>query len=269
MSVLEKILAKKKHEVAKQIAELPLSELEHNLRYAVPVLDFRQALLTTSSQGSPALIAEIKRRSPSKGALIQNFDFEYLAREYIENGASAISILTDEYFFGGSLDYLRQIAQKDHRLPLLRKDFIYHPYQIYQSRVAGADAVLLITAMLPFEDLSALNTLANDLGMDTLIEVHTEAELAKALSIHPKIVGINNRDLHTFQVSLDTTLKLRDYIPPDVCVVAESGILTSADVQVLSDAGINAILVGEALVTAPDLVRKIRELSSIKYPLGD
>lgn len=266
MSILDEIFEHKRQEVSKQMVELPLEELESLARETPPGLDFYQALSAKSSQGSPALIAEIKRRSPSKGELIYNFDFTYLAHEYTKNGASAISVLTDAAYFGGSLKHLSSIAGQSNRLPLLRKDFIYHPYQLYQSRAAGADAVLLIAAMLPQEDLKLLYFLADDLGMDALVEVHTEKELGKVLSFQPKIVGINNRDLHTFQVSLETTLKLREYIPADICVVAESGIHSSADVQILADAGVDAILVGEALVTAPDLTGKIRELSGYKLP---
>jgi indole-3-glycerol phosphate synthase len=190
-----------------------------------------------------------------------SFDPLTLARIYQENGASAISVLTDEHYFKGSLDYLRQIADHSLHLPLLRKDFIFNPYQVYEARAAGADAILLIAAYLQPIQLSDLHTLANELGMSALVEIHNKAELDAVMTVcHPSMVGINNRNLHDFSVTLETTLHLRPYVPVGICLVAESGIHTRADVDRLGQAGIDAVLVGEALVAAPDVAAQVRSL---------
>jgi indole-3-glycerol phosphate synthase len=211
------------------------------------------------------LIAEVKRSSPSRGLLVEDFDPLWLARVYAENGAAAISVLTDRCYFGGALDDLQAIAGQQgkigRRLPLLRKDFLLDPYQLYQARAAGADAVLLIVAALEPACLKDLHALAGELGLAALVEVHTGAELETALSVGPSLVGINNRDLHDFTVSLDTTLRLKSWLPPEVTVVAESGIQTAAQAVSLGAAGVHAILVGEALVVAKDSAVKVRELA--------
>jgi indole-3-glycerol phosphate synthase len=205
------------------------------------------------------LIAECKKASPSKGLLRPAYDPAWLARTYAAHGAAALSVLTDEPFFQGSVNDL-SAARAAAGLPALRKDFIVDRYQIYEARAAGADAVLLIVAALCLEQLRALQQLIGDLAMVALVEVHNEAEVETALQINPKLLGVNNRNLHDFSVDLQTTARLRKCIPPDITLVAESGIHTAADVSCVRDMGVDAILVGEALVTAGDVGAKVREL---------
>ncbi|MEK7326085.1 MAG: indole-3-glycerol phosphate synthase TrpC, partial [Chloroflexota bacterium] len=221
----------------------------------------------------PALIAEVKKGSPSKGVMVADFDPIRLAQTYAANGATAISVLTDEKYFGGSLEYLRQIAALNLQrklpegskpsgsfagMPLLRKEFICDSYQIYEARAAGADAVLLIAAELSDHELLTFQSRIRHLGMAALVEVHTEHELVRALHCGATLIGINNRDLRDFTVSLDTTRRLRPLLPPGVTVVAESGIRTREDVCGLE---VDAVLVGEALVRAEEVGAKVRELS--------
>ncbi len=206
------------------------------------------------------LIAEVKCASPSRGLLSPDFDPLKLAATYAANGAAAISVLTDERYFKGHLDYLRQIRQAQ-AIPLLRKDFICDPYQVYEARAAGADALLLIAAELDLSQLADLQALTHSLGMAALVEVHNLPELETALQSGARLIGINNRNLHTFQVSLETSQELRPLIPAEICVVAESGIHSAADVARLAAINIQAVLVGEALVTAADTAAKVRELS--------
>lgn len=210
----------------------------------------------------PSLIAELKRASPSKGILAPHLDLFQVADIYTQNGASAISVLTDEKFFMGSLDTLRQLQITNHQLPLLRKDFIIHETQLYESRANGADAILLIAAALPDDALFAdLHACALSLSLTALVEVHDKAETERALKLKDvKLIGINNRNLATFDVTLETTEKLRPMIPSEIMVVAESGIFTASDVERLSKANVDAILVGEALVTSKDIPAKVREL---------
>jgi indole-3-glycerol phosphate synthase len=214
----------------------------------------------------PSLIAELKRASPSKGILAPHLDLFQVADIYIENGASAISVLTDEKFFMGKLETLRELRfTHESKLPLLRKDFIVHEVQLYESRANGADAILLIAAALPDDKhLADLHALALDLNLTPLVEVHNEVETERALKLKGiRLIGINNRDLGTFEVSLTTTERLRPMIPPEITVVAESGIFTASDVERLAHANLDAILVGEALITAPDIASKVRELSGV------
>jgi indole-3-glycerol phosphate synthase len=212
------------------------------------------------------LIAELKRASPSKGILAPHLDLFQVAEIYAQNGAAAISVLTDEKFFSGKLATLRQLRfEHKLKLPLLRKDFLIDEVQLYESRAHGADAVLLIAAALKddrhFADLHAL---ALELGLTPLVEVHNEEEVERALKLNDiRLIGINNRDLATFHVSLETTERLRSMIPSDIIVVAESGIFTASDVWRLAGARVNAILVGEALVTSQDIGAKVRELSGM------
>ncbi len=219
---------------------------------------------STRSGRRPNLIAELKRASPSKGILAPYLDLFQVADIYAQNGASAISVLTDEKFFMGSLATLHALRNTQHTtLPLLRKDFLIHETQLYESRANGADAILLIAAALPddkhFADLHAC---ALSLGLTALVEVHDEAETERALKIpNIKLIGINNRNLATFDVTLETTEKLRPMIPSEITVVAESGIFTASDVERLAKASVDAILVGEALVTSDDIPAKVRELS--------
>ena len=259
-SILDEIFAYKRLEVAERQAVRPLARVIAQAEQAAPPRDFVAALRRGSSPAAPALIAEIKFASPSRGRLLADQDPAALAELYRANGASAISILTDERYFQGSLAYLQSVASLEPRLPLLRKEFVCSPYQVYEARAAGADAVLLIAAMLAPSELASLHALILALGMTPLVEVHTLDELQAALECSPLLVGINNRDLHTFQVSLETTLRLRPRVPPQVCLVAESGIQTPADVSILAEAGVDAMLIGEALVTAPDIAIKIQEL---------
>jgi indole-3-glycerol phosphate synthase len=213
-----------------------------------------------------ALIAEAKKASPSKGLLRHNFDPLELATTYAENGATAISVLTDAKYFQGRLAYLTQIKNHLNQRngqpapPLLRKDFIFHPYQVYEARVAGADALLLIAAVLNDDEMANLLTLTHTLGMAALVEVHNQAELERVLPLQPRLIGVNNRDLRDFSVDLNTCIELRQHVPAGVCFVAESGIHTAADVARLAKEGIDAILVGEALVKAKDVGGKVSEL---------
>jgi indole-3-glycerol phosphate synthase len=266
MTILQEIFAHKRLEIAGRKLEKTLAELRADVRRAPPPIDFCQALI---NRPHPALIAEIKRRSPSRGLLSREFDPLRLARIYQENGAAAISILTDEHYFGGGLDILSQVSDqiingKTSRIPLLQKDFICDAYQVYEARIMGADAILLITACLNIELLSELHALALDLRMTPLVEVHNYEDLQKAKSIHPRLVGINNRDLRDFSVHMETIDSLRPHVPAGVLLVAESGIHTLEDVRHLEKIGVNAMLVGEALVTAGDIPAQVRCLSQVE-----
>jgi indole-3-glycerol phosphate synthase len=204
----------------------------------------------------------VKKASPSRGIICSNFNPLEIAGVYAANGAAAISILTEPKYFQGSLDYLRDIKKSlaAEPMPLLRKDFITDPYQVFEARAYGADGILLIVAILTTEKLSELLQLSHQLGMMSLIEVHTERELDIAIRSNAKIIGINNRDLNTFKVDLQTTARLRPLIPPDRIVVSESGIRSRQDMNNLKEWGINAALIGEALMTAPDIAAKMKEL---------
>jgi indole-3-glycerol phosphate synthase len=217
-----------------------------------------------------ALIAEVKRASPSKGLLRHRLDPLNLATIYAHNGASAVSVLTDVKYFQGKLTYLSQIRahltlslERTVPLPLLRKDFIFDPYQVYEARAAGADALLLIAAVLKDTELASLLQLTQSLGMTALVEVHNRTELDRVLPLKPRLIGVNNRDLRDFSVDLNTCIDLRQHVPTEICFVAESGIRTGADVTRLAREGIDAVLVGEALVKSKDVGRKVREL--VKY----
>ena len=261
MTILDEIFAHKRVEVEQRRAVLPLAEVRALAGEAPPALDFAGALRRKEGE-RPALIAEVKCASPSRGQIAKDFDPLALACAYQANGASAISVLTDERYFKGSLEYLRQIAGLMPRLPLLRKDFLLDPYQVYEARAAGADAVLLIAAYLAPDRLAELHSLAGDLGMAALVEVHSQAELDLALAAcRPGLVGINNRDLRDFSVNLETTLRLSRYVPEGTCLVAESGIHTREDVEFLAAAGVDAVLVGEALVAAEDTAGQVRSMA--------
>lgn len=260
MTILTDILARKQEEVKQQRRSTPLQELEILAATMSPPHDFIAAI-TNKSKQAPRLIAEIKQRSPSKGILCEDFDPTALAKTYASNGASSISVLTDEYFFGGSLNHLQSISALDTGLPLLRKDFIFDRYQLLQARTAGASAALLIVAMLETTVLCELISAAAEIGLNALVEVHNLRELETAVSIGTQIIGINNRNLHTFETSLDVTTELRSHIPPETCIIAESGIHTLDDVNRLIELEIDAMLIGEGLVTAPDIGSKVRELT--------
>ncbi|HET9913643.1 MAG TPA: indole-3-glycerol phosphate synthase TrpC [Anaerolineales bacterium] len=268
MSILAEIIAHKRTE----IASLDARALRRAAEDAPAPRDFLAALTRGKRKdtgGDVRLIAELKRASPSKGILAPHLDLFQVADIYAQNGASAISVLTDEKFFLGKLETLRELRFiRKSELPLLRKDFIIAEVQLYESRTNGADAVLLIAAALTdnrhFADLHAL---ALELGLTPLVEVHDEAETERTLKLKDvRLIGINNRNLRTFDVSLETTERIRPMIPDNISVVAESGIFTASDVKRLSNANVDAILVGEALVTSEDIAAKVRELSSVAPP---
>ena len=254
--ILDRILADKYLEVAQRRISTPIDQLREQALAETPPRDFLGAL---KRAGRPALIAECKKASPSKGLLRPDYAPAQLARTYAENGAAALSVLTDEKFFQGSLSDL-SAARTAAGLPALRKDFIVDGYQLYEARAAGADAVLLIVAALRLAQLRELHQLIRELGMTALVEVHDEAEVETALQIAPKLLGVNNRNLHNFSIDLQTTGRLRKNIPADIALVAESGIHTADDVSRVRDLGVDAILVGEALVMASDMGAKVREL---------
>ncbi len=260
MTILDDIFAAKHLEVRQRSQLIPLVEIRRRAEAAPPTHDFAGALTRPTRQSPLRLIAEIKQASPSRGLLTRDFDPLRLAAAYRDGGAAAISVLTDEKYFQGSLDILEKVAGLPARPPLLRKDFMYDAYQVYEARAGGADAVLLIAAALNPRQMADLSALARELKMAALVEVHNQAELEAALSCRPALVGINNRDLHTFEVSLDTCLRLRPLIPAGTLAVAESGIHTRQDVDRLAQAGFDAMLVGEQLVTAADPAVAMRDL---------
>jgi indole-3-glycerol phosphate synthase len=259
MTILDEIFADTRRELSRRKRLHPLAEVRSAAEAAPSPPDFVAALREAGHK--PALIAEIKFASPSRGVLVAAPDPLGLAEVYLHNGATALSVLTEQHYFLGHLDYLRRITARWPELPVLRKDFICDPYQVYEARAAGAAAVLLIAAGLPAGKLKALHDLASRLGLSPLVEVHNQTELELALDCGASLVGINNRNLHDFRVSLETTLGLRPLIPAGVCVVAESGIHTPEDVARLAEAGLDAVLVGEALVTAPEVGAKVRALA--------
>jgi indole-3-glycerol phosphate synthase len=255
--VLTEILAHKAGEVAaSKERRRPEAVAAEALALRDPVRSLRAAL---TSAPRPRVIAELKRRSPSKGEIRADFDPAALAKAYAEAGAAALSVLTDERFFGGHLDFLR-IARGAAPVPILRKDFVIDPYQIDEARAAGADAVLLIVAALPPARLRELHAHARGLGLDALVEVHDEGELRTALEVGASIVGVNNRDLRTFHTDLATTERLAPLVPPGVVLVAESGIFRAEDVRRLEAAGAHACLVGESLMREADVGAALRRL---------
>lgn len=255
--MLDRIITDKRDEVEQRKQRFPLAVLQERIARKQTPLDFAGALRGDGTR----LIAEVKRASPSRGLLCPEFDPVKLAKTYAANGAAAVSVLTEEKYFQGSLDHLAAI-RKEVALPLLRKDFIFDRYQVYESRAYGADALLLIVAVLGQEQLGELLSLSRNLGMDCLVEVHNEAEVASALDSSAEVIGINNRDLKTFKVDIKTTRRLRPLIPAGYTVVSESGIRSGKNVAELKGWGINAILVGETLVTAADIPSKMREITA-------
>lgn len=254
-TILDKILAQKVREL--EAATLPLATIRAHAESMPKAPSFSAAL----RRDTIALIAEVKKASPSKGVLIENFEPMSLARTYAENGAAALSVLTDEQFFQGHLDYLREISQGV-SLPTLRKDFIIAAYQVYEARAVGAAAVLLIVAALEDAQMADLHALILELGMSPLVEVHNEAELDRALAINAKLIGINNRDLKTFHVDTSITGRIAQRVPSDVTLVAESGLKTAADIVLMGQLGAHAVLIGEGLVIADNIALKVREFSS-------
>lgn len=257
--ILERILAAKRDEVAHRRQETPLAVLEEAAAAREPARGFRRAL---AAPGPVRIIAEVKRRSPSKGLLRAELDPAVLAEQYRRGGADALSVLTDEPFFSGSAADLAA-ARRAVPLPILRKDFVIDPYQVVEARAWGADALLLIAGALDPHQLAELLTFTHELGMDGLVEVHTAEELDTALAAGAQVIGINNRDLRTFVTTLDVTLDLAARIPPGHVVISESGIRSRSDVERLAAAGVDAILVGESLVTSSDPCAAVAALAGV------
>lgn len=249
--ILNKILAVKAQEVAAAKPVKPLHQLRNEAEQAEPPRDFTGAIRARIAAGKAAVIAEIKKASPSKGILREDFRPDEIAASYARHGAACLSVLTDEQFFQGSANFLQQ-ARAACALPVLRKDFIVDEYQVYQARAMGADAILLIAAALNVRQMQAFEALAHSLGMAVLVEVHDSVELDNALQLTTPLVGVNNRNLRTFEVSLQTTLDLLPRVPAERIVVTESGILTAADVKLMRGHRVNAFLVGEAFMRADD-----------------
>ena len=249
--ILKTILARKLEEIRERSARLSLPELAARCLDLPGSRGFAAALHATIAQGRPAVIAEVKKASPSKGVIRADFRPAEIARSYERGGATCLSVLTDVDFFQGADAYLQQ-ARAACGLPVLRKDFVIDAYQVYEGRLLGADCILLIVAALGDAALAELSGLALDLGMDVLVEVHDFDELERALQVPVPLVGINNRNLHTFEVTLETTLSMRDAVPKDRLLVTESGIVTAQDVALLRGQGVDAFLVGEAFMRADD-----------------
>ena len=249
--ILNKIVAVKREEVAAAQNKKSLALVKADAESRVLTRDFVGAMRAKIAAGQPAVIAEIKKASPSKGVLCEDFIPADIAQTYAENGAACLSVLTDVQFFQGCVDYLKQ-ARASCQLPVLRKDFIVDAYQVYESRAMGADAILLIAAILDDAQMKAFEAIARSLDMAVLVEVHDASELTRALALKTPLIGINNRNLKTFDVSLDTTLTLMRDVPADRLLVTESGITTREDVLRMGAVGVNAFLVGEAFMRAAD-----------------
>ena len=259
--ILKKIIRRKLQEIDERSARLPLQQLMDAVPGASPPRGFVQAIRRRIDAGQAAVIAEIKKASPSKGVLREHFKPAEIARSYAQNGAACLSVLTDEDFFQGGDEYLRQ-ARAACELPVIRKDFIIDPYQVYEARVMGADCILLIVSCLDDEKLKLLNELALQLGMDVLVEVHDQDELARMLPLGNTLVGINNRNLRTFSVDLQTTLDMLPLVGQDKIVVTESAIHTPQDVELMRSHNVHAFLVGEAFMRADDPGARLAELFS-------
>ena len=257
--ILKKIIHRKAEEIVDRMARISLQEQSERAREASAVRGFVNHINQAIAAGQPAVIAEIKKASPSKGVMRENFQPAEIAVSFEQGGACCLSVLTDIDFFQGSDAYLQQ-ARQACSLPVLRKDFIIDPYQVYEARAIGADCILLIVAALGDAQLKELANLATHLGMDVLVEVHDAEELERSLLLNLPLVGINNRDLRTFKTTLDTTLSLLPHIPKDRIVVTESGIHTPADVKEMQAHHVNAFLVGEAFMKAEQPGEKLREL---------
>ena len=259
--ILDRILARKREEVEAARTAVPLAEMQRRAGAAPPPRDFVGALRTRIATRRPAVIAEMKRASPSKGLLRADFDPAAIARGYEAGGAACLSVLTDRDFFQGSNEHLAQ-ARAACTLPVLRKDFISEPYQVYEARALGADCILLIAAALARQDMQGLEASARSLGMAVLVEVHDAGELEAALTLQTPLLGINNRDLRTFRTRLETTLELLPHIPGDRIVVAESGISGRPEVAMLQARGVPAFLIGEALMRAAEPGKALLEFTN-------
>jgi indole-3-glycerol phosphate synthase len=249
--ILNKIIAVKREEIAAAIKRKSFEAMRADAESRVLTRDFVGAMRAKNAAGKPAVIAEVKKASPSKGVLRADFIPADIAQSYAEHGAACLSVLTDVQFFQGSIDYLKQ-ARASCQLPVLRKDFLVDAYQVYESRAMGADCILLIAACLDDAEMAALEAIARSLDMAVLVEVHDAPELARALKLKTPLIGINNRNLRSFEVTLDTTLTLMKDVPADRLLVTESGVVTRDDVLRLGAAGVQAFLVGEAFMRAAD-----------------
>jgi indole-3-glycerol phosphate synthase len=275
-TILDEIMRYRREQLPNVMRAVPLADLRAFATVAPPTNDFESALKTPGV----SLIAECKKASPSKGLISPDYDPVQLARSYLEAGAVAISVLTDARYFQGSLGDLRDVKEMIEssfspesgsrsfklKAPVLRKDFTFHPYHVYEARAAGADAILLIAAVLEGGELESLRDLARELDMGALVEVHTEEELDKVLAINPRLVGINNRNLQTFEVDFENTARLREKIPGDVVTVAESGIKSIDDVKRMGELSVDAVLVGETLVRSKNVLAQTRALVSAGKP---
>lgn len=269
--ILDEIMTYHRERLPKVMREVPLEDLRAFASVTPHPVDFCKAL---SSPGV-SLIAECKKASPSKGLLVPKYDPEFLAQTYVRAGASAISVLTDGRHFQGTLDDLRSVKEttllKQNRRPgdgvaVLRKDFIFHPYQVYEARVAGADALLLIVRVLSDTELRDLLEIAHKMSMQALVEVHTVEEMTRALAVESRVIGVNNRNLQTFEVDFDNTARLRDMVPPEIVMVGESGIKNPGDVERMARIGVDAVLVGEMLVRSKDVYKSARSLVAAGQP---
>jgi indole-3-glycerol phosphate synthase len=258
-TILRKILARKREEVSARRKRDSLGSLEQRITEQPPVRGFSRALQERAAAAEPAVIAEVKKASPSKGVIRADFQPAQIAASYQAGGASCLSVLTDVDFFQGADSYLRE-ARAACELPVLRKDFTVDPYQVIEARAIGADAILLIVAALADDQMRELSAVATQVGVDVLVEVHDRAELERALELETPLIGINNRDLHTFETRLETTLELLPYIPGDRLVVTESGIHTAEDVALMRNHQVYGFLVGEAFMRAPEPGEKLREM---------
>ncbi len=270
-TILDEIMAFHREQLPKTMRVTPIEDLRALATVCPPPIDLYAALKTPGV----SLIAECKKASPSKGLLVPDYDPVQLAKSYVRAGAVAVSVLTDGRHFQGSLQHLQDVKESisnlrspnsNMRVPVLRKDFIFHPYQLYEARAAGADGILLIAAVLGDNDFQLLLNLTHKLGMNALVEVHTQKELERVLSYQPRLIGVNNRNLQTFEVDFENTSRLRKLIPEEVVVVGESGLKTADDIRRMADIGVDAVLVGETLVTSKDVYETTRRLVNAGRP---
>jgi indole-3-glycerol phosphate synthase len=257
--ILQKIVAVKREEIAAGLKKKSLAAMREDAESRVMTRDFEAALRAKIAAGHAAVIAEVKKASPSKGVLRADFIPADIAQSYAEHGAACLSVLTDQQFFQGCNDFLKQ-ARASCPLPVLRKDFMVDPYQVFEARAIGADCILLIAACLSDAQMAELESVARHLGMAVLVEVHDAEELQRALKLKTPLLGINNRNLRTFEVTLDTTLGMLADVPADKLLITESGILKRSDVQTMREAGVHAFLVGEAFMRADDPGAALAEL---------